>query len=165
MKLPVVLFTVLAISGCLGCKYNDSGPPGPPADTAMSNPVFSNATLIEVGIPKFGDTVVATPTFTWRVTGQKYVFIGVFTQNLVVTKNSIVNVNDNIWAWHSGLGTGREGNIPFSAGVDVVGGELLTGRSPTSLKSGIGYVWAVWAWGDDGTEIKQSSKEMFFVVK
>jgi hypothetical protein len=147
-----------------GCS-KDSSPAGPPSDVGLNNPVFADAALIETGIPAFKDTVAATPTFTWRATGRKYVYLAVFTKNLVVSGGRIANTEDNIWAWHSGLGTGREGNVSFSDGVDVRDGVLQIGKPPTPLTSGNGYLWAVWAWQDDGTEIVASTKEMYFVVR
>jgi len=154
----------LTVLACIACKEDNPESPVPSADSTLANPVFPNSTLIEVGVPRFGDTVAETPTFTWRVTGRRYVYLGVFSNNFVVSNGNIININDNVWAWHSGLGTGREGNVSYSDGVNVVRGELQIGP-PTSLRSGQGYVWAVWAWGNNGTEITHSSKEMFFVVR
>lgn len=167
MKQQFILILIITIPMCIGCSIPSDPrvPPTAPADSTLPNPIFPNSDLIDVRTPKLGDTVTSTPTFTWVVTGRKYVYLGIFSQNLVIKDGNIANINANIWAWHSGLGTGREGDVSFSGGVDVVNGELQTGRLPTALISGNSYVWAVWAWNDDGTEIKQSSKEMFFVVK
>ena len=136
----------------------------PPEDYEFHNPIFPDSYFIETGVPGFGETVSSTPTFTWRVTRNQLVFLGVFTENIVVKNNSIVNAYDIVWAWHSGLGTGREGNVFFSDGLNVVNGELQDGTQPTPLQNGQGYSWAVWAWDYEGKEITDSSQEMFFYV-
>lgn len=148
---------------CLGCK-SESSPASPP-DAALNNPVFPGSGIIETGIPVLNDTVSATPAFTWVQTNCRLVFVGIFADRIIVKDRRILNPNDIIWAWHSGLGTGREGSIYFADGVDVKQGSLQMGVSPTPLQGRRGYIWAVWAWDDDGLKIARSSKEMFFVVQ
>jgi len=136
--------------------------PSRPADFELRNPIFSNSEFIEARTPVFDDTIQTNPTFTWKVTGQRFVFLGIFSENIIVKDNSIINTSANVWSWHSGLGAGREGNVKFSDGVDVKDGKLQEGKPATSLKSGQSYVWAIWAWDNLGTRITHSSQEMFF---
>jgi hypothetical protein len=76
----------------------------------------------------------------------------------------ILNTAANVWAWHTGLGTGREGNVRYDQGVAVVNGVLQTDAAPPPLVEGHDYVWAVWAWDDSGRQVTNSSKEIFFTV-
>lgn len=156
----VAVLSPFFLGGCF-----DSSPSVP--DTTFVNLVFTGAAEIRIGSPKSGDTVSTTPDFSWQSTGNWNVFAAVFTKKISVnnSRNSISNINDNVWAWHSGLGTGREGNISYSDGRSVVNGVLQTGLTPTPLKTDSTYFWAVWAWSNDGTRITYSSKESFFRVR
>lgn len=138
-----------------------------PPDNTLNNTIFPNANLIEVGVPAMNAVVNTTPSFSWNNTGKKAVFIAIFTNNIIVQQDppTIVNVNDIIWAWNTGLDTGREGSIFYNDGVDVLDGVLQTGSPPTPLTIGSSYVWAVWAWDDSGYKIVAASKEMFFTVQ
>lgn len=139
---------------------------GIPPDYELENAVFTHADyLIITGIPGFDSVTTATPIFTWNATGQKLVFLGIFNDNIVIYDNEIDNVENNIWAWHTGLGTGREGSVRFEDGRDVINGELQENEPPTPLTSGDSYTWAVWAWDDEGLIITHSSQEMFFTVE
>ena len=158
MKYNILLSIILSLTLFFGCEGQQ------PLDPELQNTIFPGTTLIETGIPAFGDTVVSTPSFTWYATGKDFVYIGIFSDRLIIKDKKIVNIEDNVWAWHSGLGTGREGSIYFSDGVDVIAGELQTGVS-TPLLNGRGYVWGVWAWENDGIEVIASSKEMYFIVE
>ena len=135
--------------------------PLPPLD---NNAIFSSSSLIETVAPANNDTVSATPAFAWVATGRKLVYLGIFVANIDIKDNKIVNIKDNIWAWHSGLGKGREGFVSFADGVDVVNGNLQVDRIPTPLIFDRAYIWAVWAWDDAGKKVVSSSQELFFVV-
>ena len=61
----------------------------------------------------------------------------------------ITNQNDMFWIWHSGLTTGREGNVTWSDGVVARFGQPIETERPPALESGT-YFWAVWALDDQG---------------
>jgi hypothetical protein len=134
-----------------------------PADTNLDNPILGGA-LIAISTPSPDCTVGTQPAFAWHATGRKLLYVGVFQSNISVAEGQIVNPLANVWAWHSGLGSGRDGNVFFRDGVDVKNGALVTGVAPTPLTHGASYVWAVWAWDDAGQKVIQSSKEVFFKV-
>jgi len=136
----------------------------PPPDYGLGNTIFARSILIEGFKPEFAERVSATPAFVWKATDQRYVFLGVFKRRIEVNNYRIVNIDDNVWAWHSGLGRGREGNVYFSDGCDVINGELKQDSLPTPLPKGE-YYWAIWAWADDGIKISHSSEEMYFIVE
>jgi len=137
-----------------------------PLDPDLDNAVFTTADhLIVTGLPEFNSTTTTTPVFTWKATGQKLAFLAVFDANIQTRNSVIVNSQANIWSWHSGLGTGREGAIRFEDGRDVVDGNLQVVGPPTPLESGQSYTWAVWAWDNEGKRVTHSSEEMFFVVQ
>jgi hypothetical protein len=146
------------------CSLESS--PTPPADAGLENTVFPGAKhFIETGSPEFGSTTDSVPSFTWKATGQKLVFLAIFNDNIDIKDNRIQNLNNIIWGWHSGFGRGREGFVQFSDGRDFSNGKFLEGQAPTPLHSDSSYVWAVWAWDDEGLAIEYSSEEMFFTVE
>ena len=158
-KLAITFLFLFFVIGC-----SDTGPGLPPPDYGAGNTIFAQTTLINTIKPAFNETASSTPAFVWQATGQKYVFLGIFSERIIAKNNIIENINKNIWAWHSGLGRGREGSVYFSDGFDVVSGELDQNRSPTPLLSGE-YYWAVWAWAYDGIKVTYSSQEMYFIVE
>jgi len=129
------------------------------------NPIFAGANRIITLLPLVdeNDTSI-TPQFTWTVTGNKFVYLGLFTESIDVKNNRITNIEDNIWAWHSGIGKGREGDVLFSEGYDVVNGSLDKTHAPTSLSAGYTYYWAVWAWDEYGLSISDASRENYFTT-
>lgn len=155
----VALTCALAMSAA---ACGGGGQPEEPRDQNFANALFPRATLITVGTPQ--GRCPASPAFTWQTTGQAIVYAGIFTSNIVVSNGRIINSQDNVWAWHSGLARGREGNVSFNDGVSVVGGTLQLDRPATPLVHGQSYVWAVWAWSDDGSRVLASSRETFFVA-
>lgn len=156
-----LLATVMFVGGCEG-----DGFPSEPPDPQFDNAVFSEAShFVVVGEPAPSSVVGTTPTFTWQNTRQRFVFVGVFIDNIVVHDGAIVNADDNVWAWHSGLGTAREGAVNWEDGVGVVNGQLQDGTPPGPLEAGRSYVWAVWAWDRDGVHVTHSSGEVYFTVE
>jgi hypothetical protein len=137
----------------------------PPVDSGLDNPIFSGSTPVRIAVPGIGDTTSTTPDFAWTSTGSRWVFVGIFTQDIVVKDGQIENPGDNVWAWHSGLGTGREGSVRFADGRTVIGGILQTGTAPTALAPNRPYFWAVWAWSDNAVSVAESSQEGYFFTK
>jgi hypothetical protein len=151
-------FMCILITGC------GRGPLEPPVDEEFDNPVFAGAKLIEIGSPGPLCSVSTQPTFSWKATGQQLDFVGIFVANIAVRAGQIVNVEANVWAWNSGLGTGREGNVFYTQGVPVRGGVLDPPATvPPPLPPG-NYVWAVWAWDSLGMKVTHSSEEIFFTA-
>ena len=111
-------------------------------------------------------SVSLTPSFIWESSPNKLVFVGIFLNNIefVPGSNTISNENDNIWAWHSGLGTGRIGLVAFEDGVEVMNGEFQENKTPTPLLPNEGYVYAIWGWDDSGSLVTHSSPEIFFIT-
>lgn len=156
-RLLVMLLIVFFLQYCTASK---------PEDFDLGNTIFPEAHyLIETGIPGFDEKTNSMPSFTWKVTGQRYVYLAIFKNNIIVQSNRIQNIKDNVWAWHSGLGTGREGWVQFGDGRNVTDGVLQLNLEPTELLFGESYYWAVWAWDDEGKIITHSSQEMFFIVE
>lgn len=160
------LFLVASMMG-LGCGALAPCDPlfeaCPIEDAGLFNPVFPDAELVTLGSPNLC-VVNRTPTFTWESTGQRLVFAGIFSRNVTIVRQSIGNTVDNVWAWHTGLGTGREGNVAFGDGVAVIDGEVVVGSAAAPLVQGRAYVWVVWAWDFIGRKITHSSPEAFFTV-
>lgn len=164
LRVVANLIMVCLCGTAIGCGALPSGPT-PAVDSPLGNPMFPGTSLVEVGTPAHLCRVTGEPVFTWKVTGERLVYVGVFEDNVTVTDGRITNTSSNIWAWHSGLGTGREGNVLFQQGVDVRDGILQVGRAPTPLQEGRTYVWAVWAWDEEGVQVIKSSQEIFFGVE
>jgi hypothetical protein len=159
-----VISLVLGLCGFIaGCGF-DMGPQNPvrPSDAEFTNTVFPQTFLIEARVQIVCTSAGPQLVFTWQSTGQPLVFVGVFDENIAVAGGRIVNSDANIWAWHSGLGRGREGNVLFSQGRDVRDGILQ--ENATDLVDGETYAWAVWAWDDSGTVVSHSSREQTFRV-
>ncbi len=113
------------------------------------------------------DTVSDKPVFIWSKTNSEYVMVAVFSERISIdyNKNQISNSEDIVWAWNTGMQEGIEGNIAYDQGRNVVNGEIQYNKPPEPLEKGWCYVWAVWAWNDDATEISHSSSEMPFCVE
>ncbi len=163
MKIYILFFIILHII-LYGCA-NDGAGTEPPQDIGLDNSIFPDTNLIELNSPTAGEVVTNDqPHFSWKSSGNTMVFLGLFTKSISIKGKNISNVNDIVWAWHSGLGKGRAGDVEFLEGVDVLNGELITDRPPSPLFNGQMYYWAVWAWNEEGIEITHSSNEFYFLV-
>lgn len=120
------------------------------------SPVIAGARLISRGTPAFCAPSIR-PTFSWEPTGRLHVQAAVFSENIQVTDGSIENAREIVWLWHSGMSTGREGFVRWSDGI-------FLGAPQGSLTPGSSYVWAVWAWDDQGLVITDASPELFFTA-
>jgi hypothetical protein len=98
---------------------------------------------------------VAEPTFAWTFTGSRYIVITIFRAKIDLRENQIANTEDAVWTWNTGLGKGREGNVSFSDGQDVIDGEIQSTTTP--LSPGMYYI-AAWGY-DDRYNLIYSSKE------
>jgi hypothetical protein len=102
---------------------------------------------------------VADPSFAWRATGLRYFVITIFNSKIDLKENQIANTEDAVWTWNTGMGKGREGNVSFSDGRDVIGGEIQSTVAP--LPAGTYYI-AAWGY-DDRYNLIYSSKEYLYV--
>jgi len=115
------------------------------ASFAFDNNVFSRTSRLNAATS--GDARM--PSVSWPSTGRRLVVAGFFTKRLDVRQNVITNQNDVFWIWHSGLTTGREGNVTWSDGVVARFGQPIETERPPPLAPGT-YYWAVWALDDQG---------------
>lgn len=111
------------------------------------------------------DTVPVTPSFSWNSTGRKLVTVAIFNSRIEVNNNSILNENNIVWMWNTGIGSGTEGSISYFDGRSVDNGNLLEKEQLMPLTIDSLYTWAVWAWDKTGTEITKSSRELWFIVE
>ena len=104
---------------------------------AYRNNLFRNTVKINA-VVKF--VKPGEPSFSWPATGYKHV------------------VCEVVWLWHTGLGTGREGNVLFEHGIPGP-----NKKGPVSaLKPGT-YYWGVWAFDDHGRPAFSSVENSFEV--
>jgi hypothetical protein len=109
------------------------------------------------------DSLNNMPTLKWDSLG-----IGIFTavistKSLKVVNDEIVNINNIIWQWHSGMEYGREGLVKYSEGKSVINDTIDYNNEAQPLDAG-NYYWAVWGWNNEGTKIFFSSRQMEFYV-
>jgi len=95
--------------------------------------------------------------------------VAIFDKQIRLTKDGlrILNTEDIIWTWNSGLDSGYndEGKmrIKYSYGKMVYSGSIVEGPV-IPLISGKIYSWFVWAWNSNGTKVIASSREIPFIV-
>ena len=53
-----------------------------------------------------------------------------------------------VWIWHTGLGTGRDGNVLYEHGLSNTRGDAPLDRLPSGT-----YFWAVWALDEQGLPV------------
>ncbi len=109
----------------------------------------------------YPDTLNSLPLFAWDSIGLKIINVAIFTSPIVVSNNEIVNYEDIIWKWHSGMNFGKEGYVQYLNGRDVINGEI--GENVTPLQEST-YYWGVWAWNSEGKKILYSSRALKFYV-
>lgn len=166
ISLPLVLLILTGVLSFLAASCAlPAAEPSPPADQNLPNPVIPDADLITIGIPASNSTVSTTPDFSWTATTKGLVYLAVFSANIQVAGGGIANPQDIVWAWNTGLKTGREGSVKFTDGRSVVNGRMVLDSPPQPLVSGKNYVWAVWAWDDAGYAVVKASPETYFTTQ
>lgn len=139
-RMMLAVFSMaLAFSAC--------GAEGDAVDPTYQNQVFSGTDRINAA----QDGSVYQPGFSWIATGYRHVVCAVFNSPIHVKQNQITNADEVVWIWHTGLGTGREGNIRYSDGRP----HPASSDAPAPLASGV-YYWAVWALDDAGHAVASS---------
>ena len=109
----------------------------------------------------YPDTLNSLPVLAWDSIGLKLINVAIFTSPIVVYNNEIINYEDIIWKWHSGMNFGKEGYVQYLDGRDVTNGEI--GDVVTPLPEST-YYWGVWAWNSEGKRILYSSRALEFYV-
>lgn len=125
--------------------------------------------VYETRIP---DTLNSTPLFKWDSVNIKSIetarvksyTVGLFSSPIRSSSIRILNPEDLIWQWHSGLDSGDYGEVHYNDGLPVENGAYLPGESPEALTAGH-YYWAIWAWDPSGTQLWFSSRQMEFIVE
>lgn len=113
------------------------------------------------GIP---DTLDGRPVISWESIASSLVSAGIFRNPIVVEQGEIINLEDLIWQWHSGMNIDSAGYVQFSEGKNVINGVIDYNNPPETLEDGQ-YYWAVWAWQSSGVKILFSSRpRQFYVV-
>ncbi len=150
----LILFTLVLILSCLlyGCGTGEE------AEEAGGDYYPSIQNIIFYGTWEMSLEMtpnVPDPSFAWQASGLRYVVITILKSKIDLRDNRIANIEDAVWTWNTGLGTGREGNVSFSDGRDMMNGEIQ--ETVTPLLPGMYYV-AAWAYDDD-YDLVRSSKE------
>jgi parallel beta-helix repeat protein len=130
---------------------------------STETPLFPTASAITLLSPISNGTETATPKFAWEPTGDRWVMAGVFTEPIQVVNGVIHNTDALVWAWHSALTRGHDGEVAFNEGIPVHQGQLDVGRLE-NLQWGHAYYWAVWSWDLDGINIIHASPQHIFAV-
>ena len=107
------------------------------------------------------DTLNNMPAFAWDSIGLKIISLAIFNSPISVMNSEIVNSEDIVWKWHSGMNFGKEGLVQYSDGKDVIDGVELESVTPLTEST---YYWGVWAWNTSGNRILYSSRQMKFYV-
>ena len=162
----LLALALLAVSTCGGTSETCTGPlcPGDVPLDSLLNTVVPGTVRIDARVPGFGCVTSTSPRFAWEATGRDLVMLGVFIENIAIGRGGITNPTANVWAWHTGLGLGREGSVSWGDGIAVQDGEFRSDLPIVPLPSNVSFIWAVWAWDDSGLAITHSSPEMFFTT-
>lgn len=167
-----VSYDIIFRRNCVNCDYNyyRNTINVSPYFYSDSNKIYyingdlSLQNLIKYQDFKYVDSVSSKPSLQWSGGGE-LVATGIFKNRIETTEKGIKNIQDIVWLWHSGLGTGRNGSVKFTDGRNVLNGKVDEISFPTPLTKGNFYSWGVWSWGISGEKIYASSREQIFIVK
>ncbi len=113
----------------------------------------------------YPDTLNDLPVIAWDSMGLRIITVAIFTSPIAATNNEIVNIEDIVWQWHSGMEFGEEGYVQFSDGKNVFEGTIDYENDPEPLQERM-YYWGIWAWNASGTRLLYSSRQLeFYVLK
>ncbi len=132
-RLSLLLLVALAVPGCGAADEDSLGG----SAFVYENPVFQDTTLLTA--QGQAGPVEGMPAFSWPATDYKHVVCAIFDERISIKDDAISNPHRIKWMWHSGLPTGREGNVLYEHGVS----DPETGAPPEPLPRGT-YFWAVW---------------------
>ena len=111
------------------------------------------------------DTVTPAPVIRWNSVQTKLIITAIFSQPIQVVNGRVVNSNEIVWIWHSGLENGKDGWVAFEEGRNISDGDLENLSQPTPLATSHQYYWGVWSWDESGVKVRYSSRQMTFYVK
>jgi len=149
-----LFFALILALYCAGCSRDSKSIQSPNGSNLV---LFPGTKPIALLSPANGSNIDREINFVWNPTNQRDVALGLFEKSIEVKDGSISNKTDQIWVWHKGLQTGREGSIKFSDGYPVKDGIWQT-EGYAKIKNGQEYFWAVWAWEDGVGKIGYSSE-------
>jgi hypothetical protein len=117
----------------------------------------------------YPDTLNSRPQFKWDTAGLEIITVAIFTQPIEISGGEIVNPQDIIWQWHSGMeieSGGSEGDVKYFQGRNVIHNSNDTiDYQNTARPLDIGhYYWAVWGWDPSGIRVWYSSRQLEFYV-
>lgn len=144
-----VCMSLLAALAAPGCGSEDAGDLGAGAGFVYENPVFQDTTVVTAQAQ--AGPAEGTPSFSWPATDYRHVVCAVFDERIGIKDDAITNPHRIKWMWHSGLETGREGNVLFEHGVS----DPESGAPPVALPRGT-YYWAVWTLDATGVPARSS---------
>lgn len=153
------LFGALVVTGlamlALGCVGDPSAEKN--ADFfAFENPLFSGTARLQASMTAGH----AQPTISWPATNAKHVVAAVFSERIGVRDKAVTNSDKIVWIWHSGLGTGHEGNILWAHGSPDPSSTAASEALPVGT-----YYWAVWALSDEGLPTHSTEEGLHRVEK
>jgi hypothetical protein len=114
------------------------------------------------GLSPMLDTFHVRPLFNWDSIGIKIITAAIFDTLPVTEGNKLINSQNILWQWHSGMELGREGTVFLEEGKAVNDGTLSKTRF-MKLPEGQ-YYWAVWGWDNSGKTITYSSRALQFYM-
>jgi hypothetical protein len=127
--------------------------------------IFNADADIELLSPSQGEIIYSdTPQFSWNMESRELVALGVFDNRIEVKDNEILNTDDLVFYWDSGMLKGLVGSISLDDGVRFISGERSSGKNVIPLEKGKAYFWAVWSWDNEGIKIVSSSIEGYFIL-
>jgi len=128
-------------------------------------PLFTSSITIEISSPAFGEKITGNqPNLLWTPSKQPLVVAAILNHPVVLKAGRIANPDKIVWLWHSGLGTANEGDVNFSQGVSIIGGDINKTEPPKALDSGRSYYWYIMAWDTEGKAVTHSSHHNYFTV-
>lgn len=127
--------------------------------------------LYFVNADSIADTLGKMPVFRWKNITAGLITVAVSTEPFYVSYMQIINTENIIWQWHTGLkksfvetGGNKFTQVSFIDGRTVENKNILYETQPLPLENGL-YFWSVWAWDRSGKKITYSSRQMQFIVK
>ncbi len=114
----------------------------------------------------FVDTLNGRPCLKWDATGIPIITAAIFDQPIEVSGGEIINIENIIWQWHSGMEFGNEGDLQYFEGRNVLHNnyDTIDYQNPARPLDEGHYYWAVWGWDRSGVWIWYSSRQMEFYV-
>jgi hypothetical protein len=156
MRLYLISFTIVILGFvCLHCFPDDN------TGFYYYNNLFPNTSRFSIAISP-GDEGSTNPDFSWSVRDEHFIALWIFDAPIRVDfyERVILNKKDAIWMWNTELPTGREGNVRYSDGVQVVNGIPQETGSAVDLPLGT-YYFGGWS-QDESMDLVRSSNKLIY---